>query len=370
MRYNFLFILILVALALTIISSVLRFKKLSKKNRIDAKATLISHTEAIRNLPEYKKAKSIYRLLLSLCFVFLATSLVSCTILSSRPVIADYEKNEQNDRDILLCLDVSGSMYEADAAALGVFADMVDELQGQRIGISIFGTHHAQILPLNNDYEATKDFIKNLAKYDSSATSTYDSYPMLDRYSGAVGGMTNVLEGVVGCVQDFTKLDEKRSRSLIIITDNYDNTGFGDEETGRHDGESIHKALNLAKRYGIVAYGFNPADWSSEGNESTYVTNASFKNAVLDTGGSYYALNAFIEPWDYDKETYEEYNTRRGAISDSAKAKEVVTRILEEDAAKHQTEGSLVLKDRPAVFLIVGIVSIICFALTVWRLRL
>jgi pyruvate ferredoxin oxidoreductase gamma subunit len=125
-------------------------------------------------------------------------------------------------------------MYEADAAALGVFADMVDELQGQRIGISIFGTHHAQILPLNNDYEATKDFIKNLAKYDSSATSTYDSYPMLDRYAGAVGGMTNVLEGVVGCVQDFTKLDEKPigNRSEISRADYsifLDDTLFSDQ---------------------------------------------------------------------------------------------------------------------------------------------
>lgn len=369
MRYNFLFIFVLVVLALTIFASFVRFKKLTKKNNLGKKTALISHTEAIRELPEYKKAKRNYKLLVSLGFIFLAISLICCTILTSRPVIADYEKSEQNDRDILLCLDISGSMYESDATAAAVFLKMVDELKGQRIGVSVFGTNHASILPLNNDYDSTKEFLESLIKYDSSATSTYDKYPALDKYSSAVGASTNILGGVGGCVMDFSDLDSKRSRSLIVITDNVDNTSFGEDATSGN-GESIHKALNLAKRYGIVAYGFNPGDYSSEGRETTFYTASSFKNAVLDTGGSYYSLNAFIEPWDYNTETYEQYRSRVDSISDINKASEIVSRILEEDAAKHQSEGELVLSDRPNLFLIISIASIICFAFIIWRLHL
>lgn len=374
MRYNFLFIFVIVALAATIVLSFVRFKKISKKSSLSTKSALISHTEAIRELPEYKKARRTYILLISLSLFFFAAALISCTILSSRPVVADYEKNEQNDRDILLCLDVSGSMFEADAGAIAVFAGMVDQLQGQRIGVSIFGTHHASILPLNNDYETTKEFLRNLGQYTSSDDgSSYSSaqYPLLGKYSTAVGGSTNILEGVGGCVLDFPKLNEKRSRSMIVITDNGDNTEISNSsKTKRGKGESIHKALNLAKRYGVVAYGLNPSDSSSSGNSSSYVTNSSFKNAVLDTGGSYYSLNAFIEPWDYNKESLDEYMTRLNAVPNSQKAKEVVATILEEDAAKHQAEGSLVLQDKPTVFLIIAIVSIICFALSIWRLHL
>ena len=374
MRYNFLFIFVIVALAATIILSFVRFKKITRKSSLGTKSALISHTEAIRELPEYKKARKTYILLISLSLFFFAAALFSCTILSSRPVVADYEKNEQNDRDILLCLDVSGSMFEADASAIAVFAEMVDQLQGQRIGVSVFGTHHASILPLNNDYETTKEFLKNLGQYNVSgddSSYSYTQYPLLSKYSNAVGGSTNILEGVGGCVLDFPKLDEKRSRSMIVITDNLDNTEFGiSGEAERGKGESIHKALNLAKRYSIVAYGLNPADSSSGDGGSSYVTYSSFKNAVLDTGGSYYSLNAFIEPWDYGNESLDDYMTRLKAVPNSQKAKEVVTAILEEDAAKHQAEGSLVLQDRPTIFLIVAIVSIICFALSIWRLHL
>ncbi|MET3718645.1 MULTISPECIES: VWA domain-containing protein [unclassified Arthrobacter] len=59
---------------------------------------------------------------------------------------------EQRNRDIMLCLDTSGSMSSADAAVVEVFGVLAKEFDGERIGLTIFDSSAVQVFPLTDDY--------------------------------------------------------------------------------------------------------------------------------------------------------------------------------------------------------------------------
>ena len=52
------------------------------------------------------------------------TLLASAAVAAARPVDLTTIRPEQHNRDIVLCLDASGSMSSADAAVVDVFAEL------------------------------------------------------------------------------------------------------------------------------------------------------------------------------------------------------------------------------------------------------
>ena len=56
------------------------------------------------------------------------------TILASKGREVSTIRPEQHNRDIMLCLDASGSMSSADAAVVDVFSELAAEFDGERIG--------------------------------------------------------------------------------------------------------------------------------------------------------------------------------------------------------------------------------------------
>ena len=62
-------------------------------------------------------------------------SVVMIIILAGRPTTKTVIEPESRNRDIMLCLDVSGSMYEADSEILRVYAELSKGFKGERIGL-------------------------------------------------------------------------------------------------------------------------------------------------------------------------------------------------------------------------------------------
>ena len=60
MRYNWLFVLPLVAVIAISIATILRFRKKKLRKPKHDNSSLIAHTKTIRELPEYKAAKKHY----------------------------------------------------------------------------------------------------------------------------------------------------------------------------------------------------------------------------------------------------------------------------------------------------------------------
>lgn len=327
MRYGWLFIIPLVAIVAIVGVLYIRHRKLqAMKKKKNKKITYaqIANTRSVRDLPEYKSARRTYRTLIILATILFATSITSLTVLASRPIEITELRSAKENRDVMLCLDTSYSMYDAIGETSEYFSSILDKLNGERIGITLFDGTYATISPLSDDYSALKDIINNV-QYN------------INTYSNVVaggGGTSQIGTGVVGCIDGFDRIGEaERSRSIILVTDNKS----GDTKL------SLMDAAKYAKRFEITIYGLDSNSYYGGENQDEFL------NAALLTGGAYYDINSL------GKET-----TVAG----------IVERILEQEAARYDGAKQLVKTDTPEIAGIVSAISLIAFLFIIWRLRL
>jgi Ca-activated chloride channel family protein len=133
--------------------------------------------------------------------------------------------------DIMLCLDVSGSMYHTDIlpnrleASKEVAKDFVQGRPGDRIGIVVFGNNGLTICPLTTDNSALIEQINNITTTELS------------------GAATVIGTGIATCIN---RLKDSKSKTKIIIflSDGVNSSGAISPET----------AIELAKVFNIKIY--------------------------------------------------------------------------------------------------------------------
>ena len=119
-------------------------------------------------------------------------------------------------RDLMLAVDISGSMSTEDMvvngqyvsrlnAVKGVVADFVQRRQGDRVGLILFGTQAYQYVPLTFDLKTVGMMLQ-------------------DAPIGIAGGMTAVGETIAVGVKRLMDRPEEH-RILILLTDGANNTG-------------------------------------------------------------------------------------------------------------------------------------------------
>lgn len=329
--YPWLFVLpAAVAVAIVLYSLAIENAK-RKKKKSKHKVTSIAHTTAIRNLPEYQKARKHYILLVILAGFFLLLSLVSSTIVASRPVSVDLIASEYDNRDIILCLDVSGSMSSYFEQMIKRLRDIVGEMKGERFGITVFDGTPITVVPLSNDYAMIDQVLENIGKDEWT-------YLSASHYNSNVGSSL-IGPGVLGCVTGFDRLNEtERSRSMIVYTDNY---------ASPNQEVNIVQAAKYASRYGITFYGINPSDSSSSITTPYGKASEEFIRAVTITGGSYYAANAT-----------------------DADIGRIVDQIMEQQAALLEGADKYVKNDAPGICIIIALIMIVAYIAIIWSLRL
>ena len=80
-------------------------------------------------------------------------ALVGAIILSVRVEETQTKKQDENARDIMLCLDASGSMAPYNVDVLEEMQDIVKGLEGERIGLAIWSKATITVFPLTDDYD-------------------------------------------------------------------------------------------------------------------------------------------------------------------------------------------------------------------------
>lgn len=181
--------------------------------------------------------------------VSLACLSVGSLLLAGRLSFGHNDDSRQHNRDVMLCLDVSGSMSDVDAALMEQYAEISKNLAGERIGLSIWDSSTVLKFPLTNDY----DFVAEQLADGAKAIDEYE----FDWYAGTSEGDGSSLigDGLASCVQRFDRLEESRARAIILATDNQVN------------GDSIYtlkQAADLAVKHEIVVYAISPYDWDSK----------------------------------------------------------------------------------------------------------
>jgi Ca-activated chloride channel family protein len=159
-------------------------------------------TRVIRNLfPDASESKRIWKF----TFFLAAFTLLVGTMINLQTG-GKLEAVTRKGADLMICLDVSNSMKAEDLSpnrlerSKQAIEKLIDQLEGDRIGIIVFGGDAYVQLPITTDYAAAKMFLGSI------------STDMVPTQGTAIG------KAIDKAVESFGK-DEGKNKAIVIITD-------------------------------------------------------------------------------------------------------------------------------------------------------
>jgi Ca-activated chloride channel family protein len=300
-----------------------------RRSRRKGPGLAVAHSERLTRLPAYRSSIRRTRAVTIAFVALLGVSLVAAGLLAARPVQNTVVQPGKYNRDIVLCLDVSGSMTDTDVEVLNRFDELSKGFKGERLSLVLFNASAAQVFPLTDDYAYVRDQLTAVrAGLDGSGDFS-------EAWAGTMlgDGASLIGDGLASCILKFGDRDSDRSRSVILATDNYVN---GDQLM------TLAEAGSFAQSLKVRVYGIDPA------KESTGATAESqeLESVVDATQGGYYALDS----------------------ADTVPT--IINKIEATQAALIKGQPSLIVSDRPV--LLAGILLALLAALLVlaWRARL
>ncbi|MEL1266030.1 VWA domain-containing protein [Pseudoxanthomonas putridarboris] len=183
-------------------------------------------------------------------------------------------------RDLMLAVDLSGSMTEADmelggavvdrlTAAKAVLADFLDRREGDRVGLLVFGQRAYAMTPLTRDLQTVREQLR-------------------DAVAGLAGRETAIGDAIALAVRRL-RTQEEGQRVLILLTDGVNSAGV----------LTPQKAAELAKeehvRIHTIAFGSDgrmvsvfgiPLPLPSSAPEG--IDEATLRDVAMQTGGRFF----------------------------------------------------------------------------------
>lgn len=245
-----------------------------KKNKFK-NGIIVANTKYVKNTKYYKSLMLKYRLYnIAIKLVCIALIVLSA-ILTSRLYKTDNHEDEFYNRDIMLCMDVSGSVRTLNKDIINTMKDTVSRLKDERFGITIFNGAPVTILPLTTDY----NYALNVLDMVSSALGNdvkivYDKNyikDFLELGTQSLRGTSLIGDGLAFCSSTF-KQDDDRTKIVILTTDN---------EVSGTQIITVPEASEYSKANGVKVYPIG-----------TKTIQEKYKKELVDvannTGGAYY----------------------------------------------------------------------------------
>jgi len=174
--------------------------------------------------PDVSKTKRTWKFILyTVAFTLIIIGIVNPQIGTK------LEEVKRNGADLMICLDVSNSMKAEDLQpnrlekAKQAISKLVDKLEGDRIGIIVFGGEAYVQLPITTDYSAAKLFLESI------------NTDMIPTQGTAIGSAIDL------AMESFGK-DEGKNKAIIVITDgeNHEDDAIRATEKASEKGITIH----------------------------------------------------------------------------------------------------------------------------------
>ncbi|MCL6423758.1 VWA domain-containing protein [Brachybacterium sp. JHP9] len=305
---------------------------------------LVANTEFLDAVPSFVRSQRLARVLriaqvaIAVCGV-LAASLLSGRIASERIQTPDFAS-----RDIVLCLDVSGSMYEYDTEILQTFAGMVKDFHGERVALSIFNSTSRTVFPLTNDYDLIErelaegaesidfdEFGYRLGTRDYTPQKVAQYAEFVEGTRGLDDQASIIPDGLAACGQLFDQAETDRSRSIILATDN---------EVNGEPIYTLEQAADSVAQRDIDLYVFYPGAYDC-GPECV----AELQSATQSVGGTIYQS------------------------SDPDAVPSIIQQIQKSQAAKMGANPAVVRTDHPLVPFVLTFLALVGVVLLGWRGR-
>jgi len=125
----------------------------------------VSNTSFLKELPIYKKRKKLYQGTAIAIEILLVIALAMSLLMMSRPAIKQTTSNGTKKRDIFLCMDVSYSICDLNYELVESLKGVVEGLDGDRFGISIYNTTTVLYVPMTDDYDFIIEKLDELHNY-------------------------------------------------------------------------------------------------------------------------------------------------------------------------------------------------------------
>lgn len=257
----------------------------------------VANSDYIRDLPAFKSQVRRYRLLQGLGAAFLTLALTATGFLVAKPVQVTVKDPRLANRDIVLCLDVSGSMIGYDRALVDVFGQLAESFAGERIALSVFNSTSRLVFPLTDDYALVREQLEEA--YVALDPGVLNNNPeLIDNYlyftAGANAdlgdaGSSLIGDGLANCTLQFEDSAaggagarsgdgagseaEERSRSIIFATDN---------DLRGNPVYSLKEAAKLATDRDISLIGLYGAGGGDLSTEQEY------RKVFTEAGGMYF----------------------------------------------------------------------------------
>ena len=253
----------------------------------------VANAEFVESNPYYKKLMKQYKIFGAIAILGLLLSTWTSLAMLSRPVQIETVTEEIRNRDIFICMDISGSVDETNLELVDELRTVVEELDGERFGITIFNARAVLLIPLTTDYEYIMEMLDELeasfkeslvltkysegenltaAEWDILMDFDYEKYYF--KYGGTLSddGSSYIGDGLATCLYNFSDLETNPDRARIIIMTT-DNELLGDPFL------TIEEAAGLCSKHDVKVFGVAPDHIANE---------QQFKDAILSTGGGYY----------------------------------------------------------------------------------
>ena len=289
----------------------------SRRDRIRIRA---ANTSRLKKHPLYKRKLMQARIYRIIAAAGILLALTASLFLMARPYRRETVKDPAARRDIFLCLDLSSSNYAGLKDLAEEIGRVIDGLDGDRIGISIFNTSSIRYVPITDDYvfarerldalvgylSAEDEFMEDYAqKYDSVFDIPESERPRYEELNSILStfddgitagyelkGTSAVGEGLASCLFSFPELNkEKRTRIVLFVTDNH-------EELLEDPLVTLEEAAGMCASDQVTVFGFYPGSSQAGqgapgsrqagGGSSAAEEMRRMKSAVEMTGGSFY----------------------------------------------------------------------------------
>lgn len=183
---------------------------------------VLAHFERVRALPRFQARARKWRRWVRFELLFLVLALTGALLMISRPMTISDDSKEMRSRDVMLCLDVSGSMTNADQTVLRSYLRLVDQLKGERIGLVVWDSAGSLAFPLTDDYVFIREQLESMlvALGDSRSGSTALDGSAILRAARVGGGSSLIGDGAMSCLLRFDQHKAKRPRTVVLATDN------------------------------------------------------------------------------------------------------------------------------------------------------
>ncbi len=245
----------------------------------------VAGTTQLRAMRSFRDAKRRTRTTAWMGATLLVTLTVSLAISAGLPVERKVEHPMLASRDIVLCLDASGSMLPYDGQILRAFSEMTDSFEGERISLQLWSAQTITKFPLTDDYELAQDVLEEAAKvidegyYGPDGEYVLVSYELADYLEGVEapdGEMISSLagDGLATCVLGFDHLDDARSRMILFFFFN---------DTATTEIYTTAEAVEFATSMGAEVVALYPTDGGAVSAEGEQL-----RNLVEAAGGYFY----------------------------------------------------------------------------------